>query len=148
MHPEKLKLRKVNASDMKDLFNWRNHPKVRKSSFQAEPLLWEEHRKWFGQKIKSGDTVMFIGTYEDQKAGVIRFDNRLKDACVSVMLNPDYIGKGFGARLIELGVKKLRKQNNKVKTITAEIKEDNIASLKAFEKAGFQKSHVTYVLEL
>lgn len=33
------------------------------------------------------------------------------------------------------------------KPIIAEIKKDNIASIKAFQKAGFKGSHVTYVID-
>ena len=60
------------------------------------------------------------------------------DGDIRVCTHPDYQGKGIGAFMI--------KELTKVKPdIYARIKIDNIASVKAFEKAGYEKKY--FVLE-
>jgi L-amino acid N-acyltransferase YncA len=62
----------------------------------------------------------------------------------SVMLNPVFLGKGIGSKVIKLGIKKFIMEKKPGMQIIAEIKKDNVASIKAFEKAGFKENHVTY----
>ena len=147
MRTNELKLRDVEDGDCRDLYEWRNHPLVRKNSFNTDVVSFDKHQKWFKKKKRSSETTIYIGCYEGRKAGVIRFEDEMGDVKVNVMLNPDYIGKGFGTRLIALGVKKFKQEKKTGKAIIAEIKESNDASKKAFEKAGFKKSHLTYVFE-
>src|SRR3989338_2399270 len=145
MSTEELKLKILTAGDMEDLYTWRNHPLVRKKSFHSEPLSWKEHQRWFKRKSKSPDTTIYIGYYQGRKIGGIRFDDGAEGIKVSVMMNPDFLGRNLGSRLIQLGVKKIVEiQAGKV--ITAEIKKNNIASIKAFKRAGFKMSHLTYIL--
>ena len=46
-------------------------------------------------------------------------------------------GKGYGTKLLKQGCNKYLKKELTVKFIRAEIKKDNIASIKAFTKSGF-----------
>ena len=147
MHADELKLRDVKDGDCRDLYDWRNHPIIRENSFNTSPFSFDEHQTWFKQKRQSSQTTIYIGCYKGHKVGVIRFEDEKDGIKVNVMLNPDYIGKGLGTRLIELGVEKLKQQNKTGKAIIAEIKEDNVASQKAFEKAGFKKNDLAYVFK-
>lgn len=147
MSIEELELRALDVADKEDLYNWRNHPVVRKRSFHSEPLSWEEHQRWFKHKSESPDTTIYIGYYQGSKVGMIRFDDGAEGIKVSVMMNPDFLGQNLGSMLIQLGVKKIM-ETQAGKIITAEIKKSNIASIKAFKKAGFKMSHLTYTLEL
>ena len=141
-----LKLKDLDTNDINDLYIWRNHPIVRKNSFSSRRLLWDEHKKWFQKKRRSSNTTIYIA-YSDKgdKVGSIRFEIGKHAVGVNVMVNPDFIGKGFGSKLIKIGVKRFIDQRKSDKLVIAEIKEGNIASIKAFEKAGFKISHHTYV---
>ena len=138
MFAEDLELRDFKGEDRDDLYKWRNHPVVRENSFNSNPLSWDEHVQWFERKSQSPDTTIYIAYYEEEKVGMIRFENESKTVGVSVMLNPNFIGRGLGAKLIKLGVKKFINERKVDKNIIAEIKENNIASQKAFQKAGFK----------
>ena len=140
-----LRLRDLEVEDIHDLFTWRNHPDIRKNSFNTDTLLWDEHEKWFKTKSKDPDTAIYIACYKNYKVGSIRFENKDIAIKVSVMLNPDFLGKGIGSKLINLATKKFINDRMPDKPIVAEIKKDNIASVKAFQKAGFKESHVTLV---
>lgn len=107
----------------------------------------DEHQKWFERKIQSLDTTIYIGYYEDCKIGMIRFENGYDGTKVNVMLNPSFIGQGLGSKLIKFGVKKFMDDHVTSKAIIAEIKENNVASIKAFQKAGFKMSHLTYIFD-
>lgn len=139
MPTEELELRNVSADDMDDLYSWRNHPVVRENSFSIEPLSLEGYRRWFKRKAQSVDTVIYVGYCRDCKIGTIRFEEEPENIKVSVMLNPEYIGKGLGTKCIKEGVRRFMEENRSRKPIMAEIKKDNFASIKAFEKAGFVK---------
>ena len=143
-----LRIRNLEADDINDLFDWRNNPDVRKNSFNTNPISWDEHNKWFETMNKDLNTTNYIACWEGNKIGSIRFENKDIAIKVSVMLNPDFIGKGFGSKLIKVGTEKFINKKKINKPIIAEIKKDNIASIKVFQKAGFKESHVTYMLDL
>ena len=89
-----------------------------------------------------------MANYRKEKVGSIRFETDDNVIKTSVMLNPLFLGKGLGSRVIKMGVEKYIKENKPKKSLIVEIKNDNIASIKAFQKVGYKESYVTYVLEL
>lgn len=140
-----VKIRKAGISDMADLYKWRNHPETRTNSFNPNSISWDEHEKWFIRRIEDTNTTIYIACSENQKIGSIRFEDKGEAIKVSVMLNPDCSGKGFGSKIIRLGTEKFIKERQPDKPMHAEIKKDNIASLKAFQKAGFEESYSVFV---
>lgn len=134
----KIMLSTVTKNNCKDLWIWRNHPRVRKTFFNSKPILWEEHLEWFYSKIKDQYTKIYIATIGKDKIGVMRFEIMKNFVNTSVNLNPDFFDKHLGARLIEAATKKMFSQSKTSKPIIAEIKRDNIAAQKAFSKAGFK----------
>jgi RimJ/RimL family protein N-acetyltransferase len=130
---------------MIDLLHWRNHPEARKRSFNTNEIEWDQHENWFKAKSRDPNTSIYIACYEVHKIGSIRFECKGDIATVSVMLNPDFLGKKLAARVIRLGTEEFIREKGRNKTILAEIKGDNMASVRAFQKAGFKKSYVTYV---
>ena len=139
-----INLTKAGTTDINDIFEWRNHPDIRKNSFNQELLSWEEHEKWFMAKLKNPDTTAYMAYYGEKKVGTIRFESKESVIKTSVMLNPDFLSKGFGSKVIKLGVEKFIREKRPSKSLIAEIKKDNVASAKAFKKAGYKESHVTY----
>ncbi len=138
-----LSLRSVEEKDMKKLFLWRNHPEIRKYFFNNEPVVWDEHEKWFHDKINDPGSKIYIAIDKDRCIGTIRFENRGDIVKCSVMVDPDCIGHGYGTKIIALGTKKYLAQTQTSKGIIAEVRVDNIRSLKAFQKAGFITKYVT-----
>lgn len=58
---------------------------------------------------------------------------------ISIYLLPDYIGKGYGKRLIEYAVSELKKLG--YKDIFLWVLEENIRAKKFYEKVGFIPTH-------
>jgi len=137
MSQDNFVLNPASSDDCEDLWVWRNNPLIRLNFFDAGCVKREEHRRWFNSKIARPDTKIYIAKQGTKRIGVIRFE--IKGSCtqVSVNLNPDYLGKGLGSKIIEQGSERFMREIDNVKPIIAEIKKNNIASQKAFAKAGF-----------
>ena len=134
-----LKLRKVTQEDCELLWQWANDPIVRKSSFSSEAISWEEHLKWFTNKLNSPNCYQFIGlNSEDEPIGQIRFDiDSQLQAEVDISIDSHKRGKGYAINLIKLSISYLFRNTN-VEIVNAIIKSENTASIKSFSKSGFK----------
>jgi RimJ/RimL family protein N-acetyltransferase len=142
----RMELRIAAPEDVMDLFLWRSNPDVQKNSFNSKPLLLHEHERWFENRLQDQKTSIYIAVSDNKKIGTIRFEEKSDFIKVSVMLNPEYFGRGFGADLIRLGTEKYADKKNPDKPLIAEIKTDNTASIKAFKKAGYEESHISCMM--
>jgi UDP-2,4-diacetamido-2,4,6-trideoxy-beta-L-altropyranose hydrolase len=140
--------RDAGVEDCNDLFKWRNHTGIRKYFFNSDPVSWSEHKRWFDVKSKDSNTNIYIACCGEEKVGTVRFDDVDDSVKVSVMLNPDYLNKGLGSEIIGLAVEEYKNKIKMGKTIIAEIRNDNIASIKAFTKAGFGEHHRVLVYNI
>ena len=96
-------------------------------------------------KLKDPDAAVYMTYYRKEKIGTIRFEANESVIKTSIMLNPLFLGKGLGSHVIKLGVERFIMEKKPDMQIIAEIKKDNIASIKAFQKADFKKSGTTYI---
>ena len=142
-----INLTKAGITDINDMFEWRNHPDIRENFFNQELLSWDEHEKWFTSKLKDPDATVYMAYYRKEKIGTIRFERENSMIKTSVMLNPLFLGKGLGSQVIKMGVKRFIMEKNPDMQIIAEIKKDNVASIKAFEKAGFEEGSFAYIFK-
>lgn len=132
-----LNLRRVSEKDSRLIWKWANDPEVRAVSFFTETFPYEEHVKWFEAKLDSQNCYFYIAEdTHNAPVGQVRYDIKGNDATISVSLDRNYRGKGYGPELIQLSSKKIFCKT-KVKVIHAYIKKVNAASLKAFNTAGF-----------
>ena len=138
-------LRLATTEDMKDLFEWINHPLSRKNSFRSAPITWDEHEKWFAERLADSLTTIYILCSDKKgKLGSVRFEGKQDSIRISVMLNPDFIGKKLGSELICHGIERYIQEKQPVQPILAEIKGDNRPSKKAFLRAGFKEDYSVY----
>ncbi len=133
-----LSLRPVRREDSRLLWTWANDPTVRAVSFSSDAIPWETHEAWFERKLRDDRCRILVAESEDgSPLGVVRFEATTPDqAVISVSLDQSRRNAGLGTRLLELGVDEYFR-SEPVDVIDALIKVDNIASRRAFEKAGF-----------
>jgi len=132
-----LALRPVRVEDCRLIWEWANDPVARALSFSTEKIPWEKHVAWFESKRTDPSIHFFIAVDKnDVPAGQIRFQINGQAAVVSVSLAPEQRGRGYGAKIIQMGTRELW-VTTKTNIIHAYIKQDNIASIRAFVKAGF-----------
>lgn len=133
-------MRRASEQDGRLLWEWRNDEGVRASSFSQAQIGWEEHSRWFAEKLADDKCRILIG--EDPKRrpiGQVRFEQRHDgEADIHVSVAPESRGMGYGTALIDAAVEELGRAAA-VKEVNAYIRSENLGSLRAFEKAGFRK---------
>ncbi len=137
-----LTLREVTGKDIDLLFRWANDPMVRQNAFHTEQIPYETHRAWFVRMLSDRDVMKYIlcnisNTGEMQDIGQIRLSIEDGEALIDYSIAPEKRGQGFGTRMILMAEEKLRELRTDVIYCKGQVKIENIASAKAFEKCGY-----------
>ena len=130
-------LRNATTEDCQRLWEWRNDPHTRESSFDTSFIPYQDHENWFLNKLRSSDARIFIAVDStDREVGYVRFNLDEAGAEVSISIDRDHRGKGYGSAAIRSGAEHILR-SGVVQRIVAYVKFDNPGSLSAFERAGF-----------
>ncbi len=133
-------LRPASLEDCRSLWEWRNDPETREASFNTEVIFFEDHRSWFEKRFSSPDLkILIVRNPEGKEVGYVRFQLEGEKAEVSVALDPDERGKGYGPAAVRAACDHLLTEGT-AKQVTALIKQSNPPSKTAFERAGFRFS--------
>lgn len=132
-----IKLRPVEFTDSKTIWEWANEPTTRSVSFSPEPIPWEQHSRWFSEKLLDPHCLFFmvLGA-DDMPIGQVRYDTDGNEAVISVGLAADHRGQGYGSQAIQLASRHVFARTA-IEAIHAYIKPDNSSSIRAFTRAGF-----------
>jgi len=138
-------LRPATESDAETLWRWANDPLTRSVSLNPEPIPWAEHLQWLDSKLNDPNTCMWLAIDErGVPLGQVRFDRTGREAVISVGLDPARRGAGLGAQLIQQSSDRMLRTKG-LGLIRAYIKPDNIASQRAFTRAGYKVKGKTTV---
>ncbi len=133
-----LSYRKAAKEDVMLYYKWTNEESVRKQSFNSETISIEDHIKWFEKKIEDADCIMLLFEDEEkQPAGQIRLQE--EDAytyVIGISVDAAQRGKGYASQMLRIASDYFFNLYPS-KKIHAYIKQDNFASIHAFEKAGY-----------
>lgn len=123
--------------DLKTYFIWANDPEVRSQAYNTEFIKFEDHQKWFEQKLLSKNSLMFIFKAYDKDIGQVRFDILENNtALIDYSVDKSFRSKGFGRQILQMAIKKFREKYSI--PLVAHVKSDNISSKKNFEKMKFK----------
>jgi len=128
-------------------YEWANEEEVRKNSFNTDKIPYETHVKWFFNKLRSEQSHLFVGYIESLPVGQIRIDVEDKVGIISYSIAKEWRGKGLGTLFLQEIPSILEKDGIQVEILSGSVQPQNIASQKAFEKAGFQKREKEGILE-
>ena len=132
-----IRIRPADSRDSGQLWEWRNDPLVLASAFDSQPIAYEQHVQWFRGKMQQDDCQIYIAINDqNHPLGQVRFDLADNRALIDVAVDPAMRGKGIGWQLIRLGSQRILHQSSAL-GVDAYIKEQNTASCKAFERAGY-----------
>jgi len=139
-------LRPTVADDARKFWEWSNEPGVRAVSFSSEPIPWDTHLAWFTERLADRNCRLWVAMDKLQRPlGQIRFELNAENlATISISLATDIRGRGLGTQLIWMGCLQLF-ADTQIDDVEALIKPDNIASIRAFENAGFVRMGDTEV---
>ena len=129
-----IKLRSANYEDCNLLFKWANDSQVRKNSFSPNDIDLESHIRWYEDKMKDENTSIFIVLKDNVEVGQIRVDISDNKGFIHYSIDKNYRGQGIGTEILQLIKLEITKVN-----LIGYVKKENIASMKAFEKAGYEK---------
>lgn len=133
-----LYLREATKDDMDLLFCWANDSAVRRNAFHTEQIPYENHVKWFEKMMADESVYQYICCRGDEPVGQIRLNIETGEAVIDYSVSAKNRGKGYGAEMLRLIQKQM--MENKIPgviRITGQVKHENRASARAFEKSGF-----------
>lgn len=134
-----LSLRKPTIDDMELYFYWVNDPVVREQSYDSGFIDFESHKQWFESVINDESCFMYICQNSDREdIGQVRIQKLdEKNAIISISIDFKHRGIGLAKEILKLSTDSFLSVHKEY-LINAYIKEDNLYSKFAFEKAGFE----------
>jgi UDP-2,4-diacetamido-2,4,6-trideoxy-beta-L-altropyranose hydrolase len=135
-----LLLRRADMSDAQQLHVWRNDETVRRLSLNTAPIAFEDHAAWLAAKLDEPNHFHYIAEQAGAPCGAIRFDIADGAARVSIVVAPHQRGTGLGARILAAGEKKILAARFDVSRFIADIRPENSASRRLFERAGYRSA--------
>lgn len=132
---QQLQLRQAEPSDAALFFGWVNEPEVRRQSLSSARVPWHVHREWFYARMEDSRSHLFVLESRGLPVGQIRFDEVDGDARIDYSIDAPFRGRGWGGRLVALGMQKMIGRGRVV--FRAEVKESNKASAGTFAGLGY-----------
>jgi RimJ/RimL family protein N-acetyltransferase len=138
-----LSFRKATLADIKLYFDWANDLGVREQSYNSNAIDFENHKIWFETKLEDDSCMLLLFQNEEKlNIGQIRIQKENQNqALIGISIAAEHRGKGLAKEMLLLASDYFL-ENNKDYFINAYIKEQNISSKQAFEKAGFEFKNI------
>ena len=141
-----LKTRNCTKEDKELIYNWSNDKLVRSQSFNSDEITEEGHEKWFTTKLENKNSLLLINEFESKPAGLVRFEMEESNSVIGILIDSEHRGKGLSSLMLIKSSSKYFELFEK--PILAYIKESNVASIRAFEKAEFKFFKNTIINEI
>jgi spore coat polysaccharide biosynthesis predicted glycosyltransferase SpsG/RimJ/RimL family protein N-acetyltransferase len=137
--PPPLRYRPATAGDLELLLAWRNDPEVREVSRSTDAVSREEHERWLAGVLGDSNRTLLVVEDGAEPVGTIRFDRDGERSEISVTVAPGRRGGGVGSRVIREAAELELAGRPWLREVVAEVRERNVRSLRAFEKAGYRR---------
>jgi RimJ/RimL family protein N-acetyltransferase len=140
----RLRARPAKEDDLMLIFSWINDPLVRSMRFNQDFITLEACKEEFEKILSQQNThLLIIERYEGNWAPIAQVQVD-KDGQITMSLACEFRGQQLAESVLRTGIAYVRRDFS-IKKLVAHIKQNNIASIKAFEGAGFQFVHETDV---
>jgi len=125
-------LRAVSIEDSEQLLLWRNDETTRLASHQTQVLSLSEHQSWLAKSLCNPQRKLYIAQHLDQDIGTVRADYLIERQAwlLSWTLAPEKRGQGLAKHMVLTLVSMIDD------AVCAEIKKDNLASIRIAEFSG------------
>ena len=137
---KKMKIRKINSSDLVSRVEWMNNPMVYKTMHFVPPISLENTQKWYESNLNN--SKRFDAAFEDDGGQLVAFggltniDYTVRKAEFYIFVDPNLQGKGIGTTatrmLCKYGFDVLQ-----LHKIYLFMNASNIGAKKTYEKVGF-----------
>jgi UDP-2,4-diacetamido-2,4,6-trideoxy-beta-L-altropyranose hydrolase len=143
-----IEIKRASKEDSKNLFDWRNHPKILEVSINSAPISWDKHQRWFDAVLTDKNRELIIGMTENQPVGVVRFDIENDFAEVSIYLIPEGGFAGHGRNLLMSAERWLNANRPEIRRIRASVLAGNEASKNLFLASSYHENKICYQKDL
>lgn len=131
---EEFKIRRATVEDIHTVFDLSNDALVRRNSIHPRPIQWEEHQRWFAEKVKSRSCEFYIvESKDDVFMAQVRIE-QVEENIISISLVEACRGKGLASKILRAVMAK-----STCRPIIAYVQQNNEASLRSFLSAGYEK---------
>jgi RimJ/RimL family protein N-acetyltransferase len=137
----RIALRPATLDDAKLLLEWRNDPSTRSQSLDSNVIELEPHVAWLSRRLDDPvNCRVYVAERDGAPFGQLRVERvAAAQGIVSVSIAAAARGVGLGVELIESGTQRAAAELT-LTQVTAIVKENNLASLRAFTKAGYRET--------
>ena len=143
MDAKKLQLRSAVLADAQDILTWRNDAVSRKMSGSNKFITETNHLKWLEKTLENPNTniLIFFDEQLNAKIGMVRIqlNDELFNAEISINLNPEFRGKGYGQSCLIYAADYVSATFPGCFDIDAIVREENGASIKTFTSVGYHE---------
>lgn len=137
--PASATLRPAVWDDAARLLEWANDAGTRQGSFHEQPIAEDEHRRWLEAKLLDPEARLFVVCDGTEPAGSARLDREGSHATVSLAVAPGLRGRGLGGRILD-ALRDWTRRARFAERLIAFVREDNLTSLRLFERAGYARA--------
>jgi len=135
---KKLHIRAASMADLDTFFKWANLPEIRENSFHPKLIEFDEHVKWFTEKINDEKTIILIGSYGNQLIGQVRFEEKNQATFeIDIHIDSEFKGQGYGKSILSNSIQFIQENFIGHFQVFAQIFVTNTASIKTFKSCGF-----------
>lgn len=128
--------------DAELVWRWRTDPRTLRHWFNPRAFSLESHRAWMRRVLDDPDDHLLLGRVAGRNVGVLRLSTAVwkgeRYGEAGIYLDPELHGRGLGARLLERFPDWSRARVPALRGLFARVDQDNAASRRIFEKAGFR----------
>jgi UDP-2,4-diacetamido-2,4,6-trideoxy-beta-L-altropyranose hydrolase len=117
---------------------WRNEPDAVRFSVTGRPVMPDEHAAWFARQLEAPAPLFWIAEHVGDPVGQVRVDVTGTVGTVSIAVASRHRGRGIGTSILRAMLSEID-QRPALSTVIAFAHPDNIASMRAFESAGFRR---------
>jgi len=132
-----LNFTQLDYGDKVMVLGWRNHETIRKWMFNQKEIELDNHLNYIDTLATKKDRIYFLVKVDNKAIGVIDFTNIDADeADIGLYAKPNL--RGMGSKLME-SIINYGFNILKVKTLKAEVFEENNSGIKLYKKFAFQE---------
>ncbi len=128
----KIKLRLCDISDCDLVYNLNNDVDCRRNSFNQGLINYEDHKKWFKEKLKQKDYMIYIAEIDNNPIGTVRLERNKDQYIFSYTIDKRYRGQGYGKVMLCRLEERLLNSNINLCKLCARVNFGNVASQKIF----------------
>jgi UDP-2,4-diacetamido-2,4,6-trideoxy-beta-L-altropyranose hydrolase len=139
--PRVLRYRPATLADSPRLLQWRNDREARTASRSRALVAPEEHERWLHASLGDPTRTLLVVQESGEAIGTVRFDRLSRArAEISVNLAAERRGAGRGTQVVREATELELSANPELSEVVADMREGNLRSMRAFERAGYRPS--------